>query len=1252
MKKITLLFLFVILFSNVVVNAHRERKEENQLTFIENKGQWASPEKFRANLNGAAFFIEENGYTVTLIDGAQYQQFLDNKTNPLLKASGVVDAHAFRVTFVDANDAATVRGIHKKDYYHNYFLGKEAKQWAGKVPLFDRVETQQLYPGIDLHFYQYHSHLKYEFLIAPHVSPDLIAWEYDGVNKLSLQQGNLVVGTSVGEMIEMTPVAFQFAPNGDTIWVDCDFVVKKNKVSFNVGKYNPSLPLLIDPTLVFSTYSGSTADNWGFTATFDSHGNVFAGGIAFATGYPTTTGGYQIDYAGGQVDITISKFTSDGEALLYSTYIGGEYVEMPHSLIANHNDELYVFGTTSSSNFPVTDGCLQDSLRRGVPVVLSNAVNYVQGSDMFILKLSEDGSELLASTYIGGTGNDGLNLSLSTRKNYADEVRGEIILDDHSNVYIASSTFSLDFPTTEYAFQPLSGGIQDACLFVVNHNLTDLIWGTYLGGSGNEAGYSMVVNADASIFLTGGTTSTTFPTSSGVIQPTYGGGTADGFVARIAGDGSEIEAATFLGKTGYDQGYLIKSDRDNNAYIYGQSDAPLHSWVVNAAWSQNNGQFLTKLSPYLNTIAWSTEFGSTREEPDISPTALLVDLCNKIYMSGWGAASVNGFGGTSGLPITSDAQQPTTDGQDYYLICISDDASSLYYATYFGGDGVGEHVDGGTSRFDRKGRIYQAVCAGCGGNSTFPTTPQAWSRSNNSHNCNLGVFKMDFNLPAVVADFNLPVTVCAPVTIELDNRSQTISDTTTFFWNFGDGSTSTEQFPTHTFTEPGYYTITLVVSDQGTCNFSDTMRRDMLVLANSSQTLPTLTLCNGSYVQLGFPPSPDPDITYTWLPDIALSNPNISNPTAIPDTTTLYTLLVSNGVCFDTVLQEVKCIELEIIMEENHRVCKGESILLEPSVVTNAQDVTYQWSFTPNFTMPINNNNTPAFEFTPTQATTLLYLKVAADGCEEVLPITVERIALQLASQPGLVNCFSDSIEIAVQTNYPNCSFEWFPTEHIRSGANTASPIVIPPSTMDFYVRVTTPEGCVDSLTVRVVKQEGTFPTEPEAWASESEIYKYETTTLFSTNYNTSGYLYQWMPTATLTSPNAASTEAAPLETTTYTVTITDLFGCFKRDTVTVEVSERICDEPYIFIPNAFTPNNDTKNDVLYVRSEILQSTIVFKIFNKWGELVFESNNIEKGWDGTYLGKECMPGVYDYYIEGVCFENEKFFKKGNVTLIR
>ena len=231
---------------------------------------------------------------------------------------------------------------------------------------------------------------------------------------------------------------------------------------------------------MFSTYSGSFANNFGYTATFDSDGFLFAGGSVFSAGYPTTVGAYDISYGGGtfngsaHIDIGITKYDTSGTFRIYSTYLGGNNSELPHSLIVNSNDELFIYGTTGSSNFPTSLNAYDNTFNGGTLANLQNGLGfqYNNGTDIFVTRLSNDGSSLLASTFVGGSGNDGLNFTSTNtlRYNYADEVRGEIQIDDYDNVYVISSTLSTNFPTTAGVFQPsYAGGPSDGCLFKLDN---------------------------------------------------------------------------------------------------------------------------------------------------------------------------------------------------------------------------------------------------------------------------------------------------------------------------------------------------------------------------------------------------------------------------------------------------------------------------------------------------------------------------------------------------------------------------------------------------------------------------------------------------------------------------------------------------------------------------------------------------------------------------------------------------------------
>ena len=337
---------------------------------------------YKARLNSGALFAERDRLTLVMLDAQQANNFYEAKLNSQLSTDGHIDAAAYQMVFKNCQKAS-ITGRKKEANHHNYFLGDDPSRWASQVPLFQELEYKNLYKDIDLLFYQQQHKLKYEFRLAPEANPLEIQIEYVGVNSLSLSNGNLLIKTDVGQITELAPYAYQLDESGKPIEIPCKFFLRKNTVSYELGNYNKHQPLIIDPQLIFSSYSGSSADNWGFTATYDKHGNLYGGGIAFGIGYPTQVGHhYQVDYAGGSCDIAISKFDSTGSQLFYSTYLGGNAAECPHSMFVNENNELYVYGTTSSTNFAVTPGAYDVTFNGGDSYTLTSTVIFENCSDI------------------------------------------------------------------------------------------------------------------------------------------------------------------------------------------------------------------------------------------------------------------------------------------------------------------------------------------------------------------------------------------------------------------------------------------------------------------------------------------------------------------------------------------------------------------------------------------------------------------------------------------------------------------------------------------------------------------------------------------------------------------------------------------------------------------------------------------------------------------------------------------------------
>jgi gliding motility-associated-like protein len=1253
-----LLFYLILLTFKTLVNG----QTHSAYHFIENKGQWPAQVNYKADLKSGFLYLENDGLLFDLYDAASFSKYVRSHYDKSLKTNlDSLNWHSYKVKFVGAQLNTTKRTDLKTENYFNYFLGSDSSKWASEAYGFGEVVYENVYSNIDFKMYSRLFNLKYDFIVKPKGNPNQIKLKYEGADKIAIIKGKLHVYTQVNHIIEDRPVVYQII-EGNRVEVAAQYRdMGNNTIGFEIlGKYDSSKELIIDPTLIFSTYSGSFSNNFGYTATFDSKGFLYSGSSGFGNAYPTTIGAYDVSFNNGIVDMAISKFDTTGQFLIYSTFIGGNSDELPHSLIVNSFDELFVFGTTSSSNYPTTTGCYDNTYNGGTPNNLTNGlgVNYTNGSDIVVSKLNAAGSVLMASTYIGGSQNDGLNSTNNNatlnilRYNYADEVRGEVDIDNNNNIYIATCTQSADFPTTAGVFQPsYGGGALDGVVMKFDNNLQNLIWSSFLGGQLHDAIYSLALDNNDDIYVTGGTESSLFPFTTNALDTLYNGGRCDGFVTHIQQNGSQIISSTFVGTPTYDQSYFVELDRYDNVYLLGQTEATDSSFIKNVTFANyGSGQFVTKLTPQLDSVIYSTVFGSGAGI-NISPTAFLVDLCNKMYLAGWGGAVNNlatldnNVGNTFGMPITSDAFQSTTDGSDFYIMVLEDDGSGVVYGSYFGGPVSAEHVDGGTSRFDNKGKVYQAMCAGCGNNSDMPISVGALSATNNN-SCNLGVFKMDFNLPVVVADFDVDPIGCAPFTTQLTNTSLSQLNTN-FSWDFGDNTFSSIENPIHTYTTPGTYTITLILQDTATCNFGDTIQKEIIILGNSVSTLQTEEICQGEQVQIGILPVSNPNITYQWTPNQFLTDATISNPFSSPNNTIQYTLLISDGICTDTVYQTVQVNIPQLAVSNDTILCTSNEVV---TLTANSfgTSTTYQWSSTNLFLDQLNSNLSDNFITISPTVNTTYYVQIENEGCFAMDSVFVQIAASSLQLSDDVVICLGDSITLNAASTSPSdvLQFVWSPAA-IISGSPTFTTVTVVPTTSQFvYVSATNSVGCViqDSILVGV----DNLPiTNVNATASSDTIFEGNTVQL---NVTPSGYSYSWTPSAGLSDATIQNPIATPGQTTTYYVTVSSN-GCSKQDSVTIFVKEVVCGPPDLFIPNAFTPNVDNKNDHLYVRGNNLRE-VIFRIYDRWGELVFETYDQSIGWDGTFKGKPCDPAVFVYYVEVLCVDNEKYFEKGNITLIR
>ena len=1174
----------------------------SQTEFIENKGQWDKQIMYMTDAGNGAFFLKKNGFTVLQHDAKDLQNMV-HKNHVLNQAASafeksILHSHAYSVQFVSANENPEIVPDKALPSVNNYFIGNDKSKWASDCKIYGGVTYKNIYPNIDVRYYSdAGTRLKYDIIVHPGGDVNKIALQYKGADGITINNKELVIKTSIGENKELSPYTYEIT-NNQRKEVETKYVISGDVVRFKVKDHSSGSTLIIDPTLIFFSYTGSQTDNWGFTATYGPDGSFFSGGIAFGNGFPVSTGAFQTSYKGGAFDIAIIKLDPNGKTRIYATYIGGSGEEEPHSLIVDAQGNLILAGRTNSNDYPVT-----------APVFGPGG-----GFDIIVTKLNASGNALIGSMRIGGAADDGVNIkvksqpgTLSLCRNYGDDARSEVIIDGANNIYIASCTKSDNFKTTSGAVQTTIGGNQDAVVLKINPNCNTVLFSTYLGGKDNDAAYVLALGNNNNIYVAGGTNSIDFPeiSSAGVIKSTRPANSTDpcdGFVVELSNNGSSAIRGTYLGTSLADQIYGIQTDNAGNVYVMGTTEG---NWPVinaNIFGAANSKQFVSKIKSDLSDYIYSTTFGSGTALPNISPTAFLVDRCENIYVSGWGGKSNQiesyGTGTTKNMPIvgpgvikaTSDAS-----GSDFYFIVIKKDATAQLYGTYFGQDDppigsspetFGDHVDGGTSRFDRNGVIYQAICANCNRTVNFLGTPGSWSTTNNASGggqCNLGMLKIRMNFAGVEAGPQASINGvvndtagCVPLKIDF---TDTIQNAKSYVWDFGDGSpkvTTTSINISHTYNAVGTYLVTQIAIDSTTCNVADTGHIKIKVGDNIATLnfVPTKTgLCTDlSYIFTNTSTAataPFKANSFTWdfgdgSPRVLTGQtPPIAHTYSGPGTYIVKLILSDTSFCNspDSLL---KTIRLSPIVKAQFKTpargCVPYNAVFEN---TSAGGLNFFWDFGDGSTSTADN---------PTH----LYPAVGS--------YTVKLIAFDSTSCNKL-----DSTTFTITVvDIPKANFTFSP---------------VPP-------------------------QENTFT-------------KFTNQSIGATNY-----VWHF-------GDGDSSTEVNPQHlfntTGTYNVCLTAINDAGCSDSICIQVSAII--NPLLDVPSAFTPGKFGVNGIISVRGFGIKE-MHWTIYNRWGQKVFESTSPSNGWNGFYKGKLQQMDVYTYTLDVIFSDGNKIRKVGDITLIR
>ena len=638
------------------------------ISFELNEGQEEPEVKYSSRGSDYRVFLTEDGATFAFRTGT------DNSTSSVA------------MKFDGGNRHPKVAGLEKLVQTSNYFIGRDPSTWKSAVPEYSKVEYSSVYPGIDLIYYGKDHRLEYDLIVKPAARPSDIRISFSGPGHSGAlridQHGDLIVRTLGNDIHMPRPVAYQRA-NGRELPVDAHYVIgnapensveRDQELRLEVGAYDRSKPLVIDPVLSFSTYLGGSEFDRASGVAVDGTGNVYVAGETLSMNFPTQNA-IQPTIHGIEGDAFVTKFDPSGKTILYSTYLGGSNNQAALAIAVDQSGNAYVAGVNNSNDFPFTPGAFDTSCSSG---------------GGFVVKLNSSGSEMLYSTCLPGA-------SILA-----------VAIDASGSAFVTGSASS-GFPTTPGSFRvAASDGSEQAYVTKFNPTGSALVYSTYLGPG---VGAGIAVNASGIAYVAGDATEATFPTTPGAFQTTFPflspvveTGTGPVFITECNATGSALLFSTFLGGSEGQSNGSIAIDAEGNAYVTGQTfakDFPLKNPFVPSLKGQGNG-YVAKLNPNLSALVYSTFLGGSYND---GGAAIAVDSMGNAY--------ITGFAQSSDFPVMG-ALQGTLAGTTNAFLTVIDSNGLLSFSTFLGGT---EQDQGAGIALDSAENVY---IAGQTTSSDFP----------------------------------------------------------------------------------------------------------------------------------------------------------------------------------------------------------------------------------------------------------------------------------------------------------------------------------------------------------------------------------------------------------------------------------------------------------------------------------------------------------------------------------------------------
>ncbi len=687
------------------------------------------------------------------------------------------------LTFEGANDVAPA-GQGPLPGERNFLIGDDPSGWTTGVKAYSQVAYQGLYDDIDLVYRLDEGRIKYEFLVGPDGDPGDIVVRIEGHDALHVADGDLVIGTPAGPILDRHLVAFYQGSPAEEVPASFE-LLGDDAYRFRVTGREPGRRLVIDP-FMYSTFLGSMDEDYMIAMDVDAVGNVHVTGYTWGMNFPTSPGAYQAVMR-GESDAFVTKLNASGSGLVFSTFIGGDRYEVGLDILVEASGEVLVCGATNSDNFPTTSGVLQEDPGGG----------NVEG---VLFRLSSSGKGLTTSTYVGADRRD---------------VVTALALDDQGDIYITGETTSHNFTTTPRAFQAAKVRFEEAFVQKLSSDMKSLVYSTYLGGRDYDSAADIKADGDGNAYVGGVTESDDFPTTSEAYQTTFGRAYQMAFITKVSPDGSSLVYSTFLGGTGrWESQYLsaLALDDGGAVHVVGLTESRSFPCTPGAFQSRLKGgvdAFVTKLSGDGSRVLASTFLGGNSW--DDAQDVVLDDDGNPLLC---------GYTYSTNFPTKTGVAQGAIKGdEDGFLVKLTADYSRLLYSTYMGGTNWDE-----ATCCDANGTLY-GYAGGYTSSFNYPTTRGAYqTQAQSDGDAFVSMFVFDRKPPKAIAGRD--VTVNQHKTVVLNGSKSTDNiGITNWTWSFRYRGQDVELYgpvTSWTFDDASHFTVTLRVTDLGRHTAMDT----------------------------------------------------------------------------------------------------------------------------------------------------------------------------------------------------------------------------------------------------------------------------------------------------------------------------------------------------------------------------------------------------------------------------------------------